>query len=117
MMCKFYRRTKTVETQFGKIVENQTIIFARFARKPEPNPVEDLKITRIKKQNREREELDYNNAPSPDYSMEDLVKMITVKNLGIDNRQFIHEVACKVHELEEQYKKLAEKLLAKLDDI
>jgi hypothetical protein len=49
--------------------------------------------------------------------------MIT-KNPRIDQgkntmyRQFIHEVACKVREIEEQYKKLAEKLSAnKLDDI
>jgi hypothetical protein len=31
--------------------------------------------------------------------------------------QFIHEVACKVRDLEQQYKKLVEKLPAKLDDI
>jgi hypothetical protein len=55
--------------------------------------------------------------------MEDLVKMITVKHPGVDEgngtmySQFVHEVACRVRELEQQYKKLAEKLPAKLDDI
>ena len=77
-------RTKTVEAQLGKIAESQTIILARFAGKPEPNPVEDLKMMRIKEENGEPEELDYSNAPSPDYSVEDLVKMITVKNPRID---------------------------------
>jgi hypothetical protein len=49
--------------------------------------------------------------------------MVTVRHLGVDectderHRQFIHEVACKVRDLEQQYKKLAEKLPAKLDDI
>jgi hypothetical protein len=77
-------RTKTVETQLSKIAESQTIILARFAGNPEPNFVEDLKMMRIKEQEGEPEELDYSNALSPDYSVEDLVKMITVKNPGID---------------------------------
>jgi uncharacterized UPF0146 family protein len=80
-------------------------------------------MMRIKEENGEPEELDYSNAPSPDYSMEDLVKMIIVNNPRIDQgnstmyRQFIHEVACKVRELEQQYKKLAKNLPTKLDDI
>jgi hypothetical protein len=46
--------------------------------------------------------------------MEDLIKMVTVRhrviNEGNDERyrQFIHEVAFKVRDLEQQYKKLAE---------
>jgi hypothetical protein len=63
------------------------------------------------------------DAPSPDYTVEDLMKMITVKNPDIEKdnytlyRQFTHKVACKVRELELQYKKLSEKLPAKFDDI
>ena len=116
-------RTKTVETQLGKIAESQTIILARFAGKLEPNPVEDHKMMRIDREGEAPEELDYSNAPTPEYSVEDLIKMITVKHPGVDEgngvmyRQFIHEVACKVRDLEQQYKKLAEKLPAKLDDI
>jgi hypothetical protein len=41
-------RTKIVEAQLGKIVESKTIILARFAGKPEPNTVEDLKMMIIK---------------------------------------------------------------------
>jgi hypothetical protein len=69
------------------------------------------------------EELDYSNAPSLDYTVEDLVKIITVKNLGIDGGNkaayqiLINQVAEKIHELENGYKKLSEKLPAKLDDI
>ena len=32
----------------------------------------------------ELEELDYSNAPSPEYTIEDLVKIITLKNPGIE---------------------------------
>jgi hypothetical protein len=39
-----HERTKTVEAPLGKIAQSQTIILARFAGKPEPNPVEDLKM-------------------------------------------------------------------------
>jgi hypothetical protein len=77
-------RTKSVEVQLGKIAESQTVILARFAGKPEPNPVEDLKMMRVAQEYGVPEELDYNNALSPDYNMEYLVKMITVKNPGIE---------------------------------
>ena len=69
------------------------------------------------------EELDYSNAPTPDYTMEDLVKLITLKNPGLEAgneavyQSFINQVAAKVHELEMEYAKLSEKLPAKLDDI
>ena len=71
-------RTKTVETQLGKIAESQTIILARFAGKPEPNPVEDLKMMRIERSGEALEELDYSNAPTPEYSVEDLIKTVMV---------------------------------------
>ena len=115
-------RTKTVEAQLGKIADSQTLILAKFAGKPEPNPVEDLKMMRVEN-DEEIEELDYSNAPSPDYTVEDLVKLITLKNPGIEGgneaiyQSFINQVAIKVRELENDYKKLSEKLPAKLDDI
>ena len=55
-------RTKTVEAQLGKIAESQTLILAKFAGKPEPNPVADLKMMRVE----DVEELDYSNTPSPE---------------------------------------------------
>ena len=70
-------RTKIVEAQLGKITESQTLILAKFAGKAEPNPVEDLKM--IKVQREDTEELDYSNAPSPTYTVEDLVKRIILK--------------------------------------
>lgn len=58
-----------------------------FAGKTEPNPVEDLKMMRVE-DDEELEELDYSNAPSPEYTVQDLVRMITLKNPGIkgDNK-------------------------------
>jgi hypothetical protein len=84
-----HERIKTVEAQLGKIVESQTIILAIFVGQPKPNHVEDLKMMRIKEEDREPEELDYSNAPSPDYSVEDLVKIITIKNPGIDQGNYV----------------------------
>jgi hypothetical protein len=37
---------KTTEAQLGEIVESQILILARFAGKPKPNPVENLKMIR-----------------------------------------------------------------------
>jgi hypothetical protein len=57
------------------------------------------------------------------HTLEDLVKMITVRNPDIEGGNkaayqiFINQVAEKVRELEMAYKKLSEKLPAKLDDI
>jgi hypothetical protein len=39
-----HERTKTVKARLGEIAQSQTIILARFVGKPEPNPVEDLKM-------------------------------------------------------------------------
>jgi hypothetical protein len=69
------------------------------------------------------EELDYSNASAPDYTVEDLVKMITLKNLGIERgneaayQHFINQVPIKIRELKMDYKKLSKKLPAKLDDM
>jgi hypothetical protein len=98
-------RTKAVETQLGKIVESQTLIVARFTGKPELDPVEELKMMRIA-ENKELEELDYSNASSLKYTTDDVVKMITLKNPGIEGgnesmyRKITNQVAMKVHELE-----------------
>jgi hypothetical protein len=69
------------------------------------------------------EELDYSNAPTSDYTMEDLVKIITLKNPTIEGgseavyQQFINQDAIKVCELEDEYNKLAKKLPAKQEGI
>jgi hypothetical protein len=68
-------------------------------------------------------ELDYSNAPTPNYIVEDLVKIITLKNPTIEGgseavyQQFINQVAMKVCELEDEYKILSEKFPAKQQDI
>ena len=62
-------------------------------------------------QREEPEELDYSNAPSPSYTIEDLVKRINVKipvsegNNEAMYQHFVDQVAIKVYELEEGYKK------------
>src|SRR3954471_24265474 len=68
-------------------------------------------------------ELDYSNAPSPNYTVEDLVKKINVKipvsegNEEAMYQHFVNQVEIKVLELEEEYKKIAEELPVKLEDI
>ncbi|KAK1668104.1 hypothetical protein QYE76_056263 [Lolium multiflorum] len=52
--------------------------------KPEPNPVEDLKMMRIERNGEALEELDYSNSPTPEYSVEDLIKMVTIIHPGVD---------------------------------
>jgi hypothetical protein len=57
-------------------------------------------------ENKELEELDYSNASSLKYTTDDVVKMITLKNPGIEGgnesmyRKITNQVAMKVHELE-----------------
>jgi hypothetical protein len=46
-MHDLQERTRTMEAQLGKIAESQTLILATFVGKPEPNPVEDLKMMRV----------------------------------------------------------------------
>ena len=111
-----------MEAQLGKIAESQTLILAIFVGKTKTNPVEDLKMMRVEN-DEELEELDYSNAPSPEYTVEDLVRMITLKNPYIEGgneamyQNFLNQVAMKVRELENDFRKLSEKLPAKLDDI
>jgi hypothetical protein len=107
----------------GKIAKSQTPILIKFVGQLNPNPVVDLKMMRSSSDGNNFEELDYGNAPSSDYTVEDLVKMVTLKNPSFEGGNevayqiFISQVAEKVHELEMEYKKLSEKLPAKLDDI
>jgi hypothetical protein len=75
-------RTKTVDAQLGKIAESQTPILARFAGKPKPNLVEELKMMRV--DDEDSKELEYSNSPTLNYTMEDLVKIITLKNPTIE---------------------------------
>src|SRR4051794_15680300 len=105
--------TKTVEVQLGKIAESQSLILAKFAAKPEPNPIADLKMMRISTGDDKPIELDYGNAPSPESSVEDYVKMITLRNPGMEEgsnaatyQMFINQVATKVREIEMEYKQL-----------
>jgi hypothetical protein len=72
----FQERIKTMEAQLGNIAESQTLILARFAGKCEPKRVEELKMMRV--DDEDSEKLDYSNAPTPDYTMEDLFKIITL---------------------------------------
>jgi hypothetical protein len=105
----------------GKIAESQTLILARFAEKPKPNLVEELKMMKV--DDEDSKELDYSKAPTPYYTMEDLVKIITLKNPTIEGgseavyQPFINQIAIKVVDLEDGYKKLSEKLPAEQEDI
>ena len=105
------------------IAESQTLILAKFAGKPEPNPIADLKMMRSTKEDDMTEELDYSNAPTTDYTVKDLVKMVIMKNPSLEGgnettyKEFINQVTYKVRELEVEYANLSEKLPAKLEDI
>jgi hypothetical protein len=65
-----------VEAQLRKIAKSQPLILARFARKPDRKPVEELMMMRV--EDEDSEELDNSNAPTPDYTVEDLVNIITL---------------------------------------
>jgi hypothetical protein len=66
--------------------------------------VEELKMIRVE-EDEDSKELDYRNAPTPDYTMEDLVKIITLNNPTIEGgseaayQQFINQVAMQVHDV------------------
>ena len=80
--------------------------------KPEPNPVADMKMMRSTEST--PEELDYNNAPTPNYIVEDLIKMVSMKGPSIKGgneaayKEFVNQVAYKVRELGLEYSKLSE---------
>jgi hypothetical protein len=100
-MSDLQEGTRTLEEQLGKIAESQTLLLSIFVEKPEPNPVEDLKMMRVE-DNEDPEELDYINAHSSDYIVEDLMKRITLKNRTVERgsdalyQHFISQVAIKV---------------------
>ena len=73
-------RTKTV-AQTTKIAESQTLILAKFAGKPEPNPVADMKMMRSTEGT--PEELDYSNAPTPNYTVEDLIPRLALSSPNV----------------------------------
>ena len=60
-------RTKSMEAHVSKIAESQTLILAKFAGKPEPNPVEDVKMMRSSEEN--AEELDKSHVPEYTYTL------------------------------------------------
>jgi hypothetical protein len=72
------------------------------------HPVKDLKMVRVE-DNEDPEELDYSNAPSPEYIMEDLIKILTLKNPTFEGgsedvyQEFINQVVIKVHDVENEY--------------
>jgi hypothetical protein len=74
-----------------------------------------MKMMRV--EDEDPEELDYSNAPTPEYTIEDLVKLVTMKNPGIEGgeeavyKSFINQVAVRVRELENNYKRLSENFL------
>ena len=44
-------RTKSMEAQVAEIVESPTLILAKFVSKPEPNPIEYVKMMRSSEEN------------------------------------------------------------------
>jgi len=109
-----------MEAQVAKIVESQTLILAKFAGKPEPNPVEEVKMVRSNEE--KAEVLDTSHVPEYNYTVADFVKMISMKYPlpEVTNDEaynvFVEQVAAKVHELDDERKKLYSKLPAKQED-
>ena len=60
-------RTKSMEAQVAKFPETQTLILAKFASKPEPNPVEELKMMRSNEEN--AKELHKSHVPEYTYTV------------------------------------------------
>ena len=99
-----------MEAQVAKIAEIQTLIFAKFAGKPKPNPVEEVKMVRSNEEN--VEVLDTSHVLEYNYTIADLVKMISMKYPlpEVTNDEaynvFVKQVATKVHELHDERKKV-----------
>jgi hypothetical protein len=72
-------RPRNVEAQIAKIVESPTHILAKFAGKPEPNPVESVKMMTSSDEDMPKE-LNYSHAPTHGYTMEDFVKMMNLRS-------------------------------------
>ena len=116
-----FTKLSNMEAQVAKIAESQTLILAKFAGKPEPNPIKNVKMMRSDEDMSEG--LDNSHAPNHNYSVEDFIKMMNLKHpiLKVKDDEaynnFIDLVATKVGELELEYKKLIDKLPAKQWDI
>ena len=106
-----------MEAQVAKIVESQTLTLSKFARKPEPNPIEEVKVVRSNEE--KTEVLDTSHVPEYNYTVAYFVKMISMKYPlpQVTNKEaynvFIEQVATKVRELDDERKKLYSKLPAK----
>lgn len=71
--------TRNVKAQVAKIVESQTLILAKFVGKWKPSPVENVKIMRSSDENMS-DKLDYSNAPTHGYTVEDFVMMMNLRS-------------------------------------
>ena len=97
------------------------MILAKFAGKPEPNPVQDVKMMRSSKEN--TEELDKRHVPEYTYTVADLVKMLTIKQsiAEVSNDEaytrLVDHVAIKVCDLDDERENLYGRLHAKQEDI
>ena len=102
-------KSKNMEAQVAKKAESQTLIFAKFAGKLEPSPVEEVKMIRS---NKEKAEVpDTNHALEYNYIIVHFVKMISMKYPlpEVTNDEaynvFVEHVATKVRELDDERKK------------
>ncbi|KAE8786030.1 hypothetical protein D1007_40212 [Hordeum vulgare] len=109
-----------MEAQVAKRAESQTLILAKFARKPETNPVEEVKMVRSNKE--KAKVLDTSHVGEYNYTIADFVKMISIKYLLLEVTDdeaytvFLRQVAAKVCELDDERKNLFTKLSAKQED-
>jgi hypothetical protein len=72
-------RTRIMEAHHvAKIAGGQTFILAKFAGKPEPNPVESAKMMRSSEDT--SEEHNMSHIPEHTYSVEDFVRMMNLKH-------------------------------------
>ena len=85
------------------------MVLANFEGKPEPNPVQDVKMMRINEEN--AEEFDKSHVPEYTYMVADFMKMIAMKHSlpEVTNDEaynvFVDHVAAKVRELDDERKK------------
>ena len=104
-----------------KIAESQTLTLAKFVGKLKPNLVEDVKMMR--NDEGKAEELDKSHVLEYTYTLADFRKMIAKKHplLEVTNDKaynvFVDHVATKVHELDDERKKLYSKLPAKQEEV
>ena len=70
MMWRYLKPdARTWRHKFAKIAESQTLILAKFAGKPEPNQIEEVKLVR---NNKEKDDvLDTSHVPEYNYTIAD----------------------------------------------